>query len=85
MNSSLVGISSAIAWRSPRRMFSTMSTAQDRRQAVSESLSRWRARSAEDKRVARRSVVIDRVVSSMAMENEPVSPAWVQQAKQTRA
>lgn len=62
-----------------------MSTLRDRRQVTSESLSRWRARSAEEKRVVRRSVVIDRVVSSMAMENEPVSPAWVQQVKQTRA
>lgn len=69
----------------PSRMVFTMSTARDRRQAASESLSRWRARSAEDKRVVRRSVVVDRVVSSMAMENEPVSRAWVQQAKQTRA
>jgi len=61
-----------------------MGTARDRRQTVNESLSRWRARSAEDKRVVRRSVVIDRVVSSMAMENEPVSRTWVQQAKRTR-
>jgi len=66
-------------------MNTTMSTLRDRHQAVNESLSRWRARSAEDKRVVRRSVVVDRVVSSMAMENEPVSRAWVQQAKQTRA
>lgn len=71
--------------RTPRRIVLTMSTARDRRQAVSESLSRWRARSAEDKRLVRRNVVIARVVSSMAVENEPVSRAWVQQAKQTKA
>ena len=61
-----------------------MSTTQERREAVIQSLSSWRARTTEDKRAIRRSVVVERVVSSMAMESEPVSSAWVQQANQTR-
>ncbi len=54
-------------------------------QAATESLSRSRALSAEQKRIERHAVVIDRVVASMAMENEPVSESWIQQAKTQRA
>ncbi|GAB3609450.1 hypothetical protein GCM10027414_15750 [Humibacter ginsengiterrae] len=52
-------------------------------QSAAESLSRWRALTEDEKRVARLSVVVDRVAASMAMENEPVSDAWIQQAKKT--
>lgn len=45
----------------------------------------WRAQSVEAKRAARQSVVIDRVVASMAMENEPVSALWIRQTKTTKA
>jgi hypothetical protein len=45
----------------------------------------WRAKTVEEKRAARQSVVIDRVVASMAMENEPVSALWIHQAKNTKA
>lgn len=47
------------------------------------SLARWRALTEEQKRDARLAVVVDRVASSMAMENEQVSDSWIQQAKQT--
>lgn len=50
---------------------------------AAQSLARWRALTEDQKREARLAVVIDRVASSMAMENEQVSDAWIQQAKQT--
>lgn len=52
-------------------------------QLAAESLARWRALSAEQKRDARLAVVVDRVAASMAMENEPVSDAWILRAKKT--
>ncbi|USQ78692.1 hypothetical protein NF556_13780 [Ornithinimicrobium faecis] len=61
-----------------------MSTTVQITQPAAESLARWRALSDKQKREARLAVVIDRVAASMAMENEPVSEAWIQQAKQTR-
>ncbi|WP_226532820.1 hypothetical protein [Microbacterium paraoxydans] len=60
-----------------------MSTMIQISQPAAESLARWRALSDEQKREARFAVVVDRVAASMAMENEPVSDAWIQQAKQT--
>jgi hypothetical protein len=45
----------------------------------------WRAQSVEAKQAARQSVVVDRVVASMAMENEPVSELWIHQAKTAKA
>ena len=45
----------------------------------------WRAQPAEAKRAARRIVVVDRVIASMAMENEPVSALWIHQAKASKA
>lgn len=62
-----------------------MSTTAQISQPAAESLARWRALSDEQKREARLAVVIDRVVASMAMENEPVSEPWIQQAKKTGA
>lgn len=57
-----------------------MTTSVDRRRAVTESLSRWRTRDEKQKQQARLDVVVGRVVSSMAMENGLVSPAWIRQA-----
>ncbi|UUT35139.1 hypothetical protein [Microbacterium elymi] len=59
-----------------------MSTTIQISQPAAESLARWRALSDEQKRAARLAVVVDRVAASMAMENEPVSDAGIQQAKQ---
>ncbi|QIM17147.1 hypothetical protein G7067_13195 [Leucobacter insecticola] len=60
-----------------------MSTTVQISASAAQSLSRWRAQTEEQKREARLAVVVDRVASSMAMENEQVSDAWIQQAKQT--
>jgi hypothetical protein len=61
-----------------------MTTSREHRQAAQESLSRWRAQTAAQKRSARHSVVLDRVISSMAMEKEPVSARWILKAKTKR-
>ena len=45
----------------------------------------WRALKPSEKLRIRQSVVIDRVVASMAMEGEPVSQKWIDQAKARRA
>jgi hypothetical protein len=45
----------------------------------------WRALEPSEKLRIRQSVVIDRVVASMAMEGEPVSQEWISQAKARRA
>ena len=45
----------------------------------------WRALEPSEKMRIRQSVVIDRVVASMAMEGEPVSQKWINQAKVRRA
>ena len=60
-----------------------MSTMIQISQPAAESLASWRALSDEQKRAARLAVVVDRVAAIMAMENEQVSDAWIQQAKQT--
>lgn len=41
-----------------------------------------RARTEENRRVARLAVVVDRVIPSRAMENEQVSGEWIEQAYQ---
>ncbi|WP_152691117.1 hypothetical protein [Jiangella alkaliphila] len=61
-----------------------MTTSRKGRQAAQESLSRWRAQTAAQKRTARHAVVVDRVVSSMAMEKEPVSAKWTLKATAKR-
>lgn len=61
-----------------------MTTSKKYRQAAKESLSRWRAQTATQKWTVRRAVVVDRVVSSMAMEKEPVSAEWIQKATAKR-
>lgn len=45
----------------------------------------WRALEPSEKMRIRQSVVIDRVVASMAMEGEPVSQKWINQATARRA
>jgi len=55
-----------------------------RSRVAQEALQRWRSRQPSEKRSTRHVVVVERVVNSMAMENEPVSGAWVQQAKAKR-
>jgi hypothetical protein len=40
-------------------------------------LAKWRALPEDQRRAAWRSVLVERVVSSMAMEGEPVSEAWI--------
>ena len=44
-------------------------------------LAAWRALSDDQRRKAWRSVLVERVVNSMAMEGEPVSDEWIKQAK----
>lgn len=44
----------------------------------------WRALSESDKVTRRRAVVVERVVNSMAMEGEPVSREWIDQATDAR-
>ena len=47
-------------------------------------LATWRALSERDKVTRRRAVVVERVVNSMAMEGEPVSTEWMNQATEAR-
>ena len=49
-----------------------------------ENVAKWRGLSTTTKVQNRRAVVVERVVSSMAMEGEPVSTSWVTQAKTHR-
>jgi hypothetical protein len=54
------------------------------KQAI-DAVAAWRALEPSEKLRIRQSVVIDRVVASMAMEGEPVSQKWINQAKARRA
>jgi hypothetical protein len=54
------------------------------KQAI-DAVAAWRALEPSEKLRIRQSVVIDRVVASMAMEGEPVSQEWISQAKARRA
>ncbi len=45
----------------------------------------WRALDPVEKLRIRQSVVVDRVVASMAMEGEPVSQEWISEAEARRA
>ena len=54
------------------------------KQAI-DAVTAWRALEPCEKMRIRQSVVIDRVVASMAMEGEPVSQKWINQAKARRA
>jgi hypothetical protein len=46
------------------------------KQAI-DTIAAWRALDPSEKLRIRQSVVIDRVVASMAMEEEPVSQEWI--------
>jgi hypothetical protein len=54
------------------------------KQAI-DAVAAWRTLEPSEKLRIRQSVVIDRVVASMAMEGEPVSQEWISQAKARRA
>uniref|UniRef100_A0AAU8GMA6 VbhA-like antitoxin n=1 Tax=Mycobacterium phage LilBib TaxID=3136622 RepID=A0AAU8GMA6_9VIRU len=41
----------------------------------------WRSLSDAEKTRRRRALVVDQVIASMAMEGEPVSPAWIESAR----
>jgi hypothetical protein len=63
---------------------------EDQREAIMtkqaiDAVAAWRALEPSEKLRIRQSVVIDRVVASMAMEGEPVSQKWISQAKARRA
>ena len=45
-------------------------------------VARWRAMSDSEKVHRRRAAVVDHVVHSMAMEGEPVSDRWIDEARQ---
>jgi hypothetical protein len=51
---------------------------------ASDAVAAWRALDPSEKMRIRQSVIIDRVVASMAMEGEPVSQTWINQAKARR-
>lgn len=59
-----------------------MSTTVKISMSATQTLARWRAQTEEQKREDRLTVVVDRVASSMAMENERVSDEWIEQTKQ---
>lgn len=44
-------------------------------------VARWRALPTEEKVYRRRAAVVDHVIHSMAMEGEPVSDRWIEQAR----
>jgi predicted flap endonuclease-1-like 5' DNA nuclease len=44
-------------------------------------LAKWRSLPQAERLAAWRSVLVDRVANSMAMEGEPVSDQWIKQAK----
>jgi hypothetical protein len=52
---------------------------------ATDAVAAWRALEPSEKLRIRQSVVIDRVVASMAMEGEPVSQKWIDHAKARRA
>ncbi|AUM20204.1 hypothetical protein [Rhodococcus ruber] len=45
-------------------------------------VARWRALPESEKVRRRRAAVVDHVIHSMAMEGDPVSDRWIEQARQ---
>ncbi|MFF0284480.1 hypothetical protein ACFYSW_29830 [Rhodococcus aetherivorans] len=45
-------------------------------------VARWRALPENEKVYRRRAAMVDHVIHSMAMEGEPVSDRWIEQARQ---
>jgi hypothetical protein len=54
---------------------------ESQRTLIEARLAKWRALPEDQRRGAWRSVLVERVANSMAMEGEPVSEAWIKQAK----